>query len=227
MLEVERNNFKGSLESDIRELQKAHRLLMLQVEESEKTCTRLTKEVGSAEKTRDGLQDRFLNVQTELESDLRVALSTAAHRRSERAQIAATERTHARFAEDEVLALQHDFTLLQKKHATELRALESSNIMLKIRIDEEGNEMREKTLDLEEENNRRKVENDRNKEKLAHLVEITNQLKAQIALLAEGGAVAARGEGPLSPRVPGRNPADDALAINGPFATALHVDDHR
>jgi hypothetical protein len=206
------------LEADIRELQKAHRLLMLQVEESEKTCTRLTKEVGSAERTREGLQDRFLNVQTELEKDLRTALSSAAHRRSERAHIAASDKTQAKFAEDEVLALQHDFTLLQKKHSTELRAIESSNILLKIRTDEEGNELRQKTLDIEEENNRRKVENDRNKEKLAHLVEITNQLKAQIALLAEGGAVAARGEGPLSPRVPGRNPAEDA--VDGVFYTA-------
>jgi hypothetical protein len=226
MLEVERNNFKGALEADIRELQKAHRLLMLQVEESEKTCDRLTKEVGSAEKTREGLQDRFLNVQTELEKDLRTALSTAAHRRSERAHIAASERTQARFVEDEVLSLQHDFTLQQKRHAAELKAIESSNILMKIRIDEEGNELRQKTLDIEEENNRRKVENDRNKEKLAHLHEITNQLKAQIAVLVEGGTAAARGEGPLSPRVPGRNPADDALALlNGAFTAVAHVDD--
>ena len=45
LVQVERSNFKGTLEADIRELEKAHRLLMLQVEESEKTCTRLTKEV--------------------------------------------------------------------------------------------------------------------------------------------------------------------------------------
>merc|ERR1719387_271213 len=223
MLEVERHNFKSTLEEEIRELQKAHRILMLQVEETEKTCTRLTNEVGSAEKTRDGLQDRFLTVQTELENDLRSALSTAAHRRSERAHIFASERTQAKFVEEEVLALQHDFSLLQKKHSTELRAQESTNIMLKIRIEEDCNELRQKTLDLEEDNNRRKVENDLNKEKLVHLVEITNQLKTQIALLVEGGAVAARGEGPLSPRVPGRNPAEDGLALDG-FGTVAQVD---
>ena len=37
--QVERNNFKGALQEEIRELQKAHRILMLQVEETEKTCT--------------------------------------------------------------------------------------------------------------------------------------------------------------------------------------------
>merc|ERR1719324_783235 len=99
--------------------------------------------------------------------------------------------------------------------------MESSNVMLKIRAEEESNELRQKTLDLEEDNTRRKVENDRNKEKLAHLA----QIKTQIALLVEGGAAAARGEGPLSPRVPGRNPADDALELDGAFASIANVDD--